>query len=210
MTCPLHATHGDDSELPRRIDSLHVLQAQHVAHRTRLNSGRLLWRRQQEFGRAGNQMNALDGTDHMLADRGPGDTRASCNRTSHRCEPTGRALRRHGTTPSAYPRRTSADRRCNRTRTPVPWRRLRSCCATASACYRSEPRRYRTREEAREAYRADVCGGLPPHGQARLLWLTDRQAGKMEVYFGQKRAGREFASPAYALSAGDLRATERI
>ena len=32
---------------------------------------------------------------------------------------------------------------------------------------------------------------LPPDGQVRLLPVTDRQFGKMEVYFGKKRAKTE-------------------
>lgn len=28
---------------------------------------------------------------------------------------------------------------------------------------------------------------LPPHGQVRLLTVTDRQFGKMEVFYGRKR-----------------------
>lgn len=39
--------------------------------------------------------------------------------------------------------------------------------------------------------RADVWAVLPPEGQVRLLTVTDRQFGKMEVYFGKKRRPAE-------------------
>lgn len=42
-------------------------------------------------------------------------------------------------------------------------------------------------EDFAKGVRDDVRGVLPPHGQVRLLAITDRQFGKMEVYFGKKR-----------------------
>jgi CRISPR-associated protein Cas2 len=42
-------------------------------------------------------------------------------------------------------------------------------------------------EESEEAYRRKVVRALPSHGQVRLISITDRQFGKMEVYVGQKR-----------------------
>lgn len=42
-------------------------------------------------------------------------------------------------------------------------------------------------EEASESLRARVHAALPPHGQVRLLAVTDHQFGKMEVYYGKKR-----------------------
>ena len=42
-------------------------------------------------------------------------------------------------------------------------------------------------EEASQAYRARVNGALPPEGQVRVVSITDRQFGKMEVYVGRSR-----------------------
>ncbi len=42
-------------------------------------------------------------------------------------------------------------------------------------------------EEASIAQRKRVIESLPPDGQVRLLSVTDRQFGKMEVFFGEKR-----------------------
>jgi len=47
--------------------------------------------------------------------------------------------------------------------------------------------RYGASEESVEAVRAHVQRALPPHGQVRVLAVTDHQFGKMEVYFGKKR-----------------------
>ena len=51
--------------------------------------------------------------------------------------------------------------------------------------------RYCRSEEATVAYRRHLEGWLPPQGQVRLLSVTDRQFGKMEVFFGTKRAPTE-------------------
>jgi len=48
--------------------------------------------------------------------------------------------------------------------------------------------RYCRSEEAGRAYRTHVRAHLPPEGQVRLLAVTDRQFGKMEVFSGKKRA----------------------
>ena len=42
-------------------------------------------------------------------------------------------------------------------------------------------------EESSAGYRARVRAVLPPHGQVRLLSVTERQFGKMEIYIGAKR-----------------------
>jgi len=42
-------------------------------------------------------------------------------------------------------------------------------------------------EEFATGVRSDVRSVLPPDGQVRVLSVTDRQFGKMEVYFGKKR-----------------------
>lgn len=46
-------------------------------------------------------------------------------------------------------------------------------------------------EESAAGVRDDVRAVLPPEGQVRLLAVTDRQFGRMEVYFGKKRAPTE-------------------
>lgn len=46
-------------------------------------------------------------------------------------------------------------------------------------------------EDFAAGVRADVRGVLPPHGQVRVMAITDRQFGKMEVYFGKKRRKTE-------------------
>lgn len=51
--------------------------------------------------------------------------------------------------------------------------------------------RYCPSEEASNVYRDRVAGYLPPHGQVRLLSVTDRQFGKMGVFYGRKRAKTE-------------------
>ncbi len=51
--------------------------------------------------------------------------------------------------------------------------------------------RYCASEETSETFRQHVRGALPAHGQVRLLWVTDRQFGKMEVYHGHKRRATE-------------------
>ena len=42
-------------------------------------------------------------------------------------------------------------------------------------------------EEAAETYARRVRDQVPANGHVRLLAVTDRQFGKMEVYFGKKR-----------------------
>ncbi|MCG3185367.1 MAG: CRISPR-associated endoribonuclease Cas2 [Planctomycetes bacterium] len=46
--------------------------------------------------------------------------------------------------------------------------------------------RYCRSEETAAWFRARVQGELPPKGQVRLLSVTDRQFGKMEVFFGKE------------------------
>jgi len=45
--------------------------------------------------------------------------------------------------------------------------------------------------EAAETYRARLKSKLPPAGHVRLLTITDRQFGKMQVFHGKKRADVE-------------------
>jgi CRISPR-associated protein Cas2 len=47
--------------------------------------------------------------------------------------------------------------------------------------------RHGASEEAMEAVRSRVKSALPPHGQVRLLPVTDHQFGKMQVFYGKKR-----------------------
>lgn len=58
--------------------------------------------------------------------------------------------------------------------------------------------RYCASEEATEAHRREIAARLPSRGQVRLLFVTDRQFGKMEVYHGKKR-GRGEEPPAQML-----------
>lgn len=46
-------------------------------------------------------------------------------------------------------------------------------------------------EEFAEGVRSDIRSVLPPDGQVRVLSVTDRQFGKMEVYFGKYRRQTE-------------------
>ena len=42
-------------------------------------------------------------------------------------------------------------------------------------------------EESSDIIRDSIRSGLPSDGQVRLLAVTDRQFGKMEVFYGKKR-----------------------
>jgi len=50
-------------------------------------------------------------------------------------------------------------------------------------------------EESGEGIRRRIGESVPPHGQVRLLLVTDRQFGKMEVYFGKSRRPTEEPPP---------------
>lgn len=47
--------------------------------------------------------------------------------------------------------------------------------------------RFSGSEESAEAVRVRPRGAIPPHGQVRLLAVTDHQYGRMEMWFGKKR-----------------------
>lgn len=47
--------------------------------------------------------------------------------------------------------------------------------------------KYYASEESANTHRAHIKGNLPIEGQVRVIGITDRQFGKMEVYFGKKR-----------------------
>ena len=47
--------------------------------------------------------------------------------------------------------------------------------------------RYCASEEGSIGHRTTVEAALPPSGQVRLLSVTDRQFGKMQVFFGKNR-----------------------
>lgn len=51
--------------------------------------------------------------------------------------------------------------------------------------------RYCASEEVSERFRTQIQSVLPNRGQVRLLWVTDRQFGKMEIYHGKKRCRAE-------------------
>jgi len=51
--------------------------------------------------------------------------------------------------------------------------------------------RYCLGDDSGEAFRDRVRRRLPNEGQIRLLTVTDRQFGKMEVYSGKKRSKTE-------------------
>jgi len=55
--------------------------------------------------------------------------------------------------------------------------------------------RYCVSEESSNAYRGRVEVQLPPNGQVRVMNVTDRQFGKMEVYFGRNRKRAEDPPP---------------
>ncbi len=46
-------------------------------------------------------------------------------------------------------------------------------------------------EDAGESLRRIVRAALPPHGQVRVLAVTDHQFGKMDVFYGRKRRAAE-------------------
>jgi len=51
--------------------------------------------------------------------------------------------------------------------------------------------RYCPSEEASDVHRTRVRSALPQDGHVRLLTVTDRQFGKMDVFYGRKRAKPE-------------------
>lgn len=59
--------------------------------------------------------------------------------------------------------------------------------------------RHAASEESIEPVRTKLRTGLPPHGEVRLMAVTDHQFGKMEVYYGKKRQKTEVAPAQYAL-----------
>lgn len=51
--------------------------------------------------------------------------------------------------------------------------------------------RYCPSEESSQAYRRRVRERIPPEGQVRLLSITDKQFGKMEVFLSRRRRHAE-------------------
>lgn len=51
--------------------------------------------------------------------------------------------------------------------------------------------RYCGSEDKSRAFRRRIQRALPPDGEVRLLAITDRQFGKMEIYAGKKRRRAE-------------------
>jgi CRISPR-associated protein Cas2 len=54
--------------------------------------------------------------------------------------------------------------------------------------------RHSASEENTESHINRVRSVLPPRGEVRILRLTDKQYGKMEVFYGAKRAATEKAA----------------
>lgn len=55
--------------------------------------------------------------------------------------------------------------------------------------------RYFASEEASKANRKRIRAVMPPGGQVRLLAVTDKQFGKMDVFLGKKRQPAEDPPP---------------
>ncbi len=55
--------------------------------------------------------------------------------------------------------------------------------------------RYYPDEESSQAHRARIRKAIPPGGHVRLLAVTDRQFGKMEVFYGKKQQPTEEPPP---------------
>lgn len=53
--------------------------------------------------------------------------------------------------------------------------------------------RYTASEQVATRLQQDVKAYLPPAGQVRFMGITDRQFGKMEVFYGKKRVATEQA-----------------
>ncbi|MBN1589084.1 MAG: CRISPR-associated endonuclease Cas2 [Pirellulales bacterium] len=53
--------------------------------------------------------------------------------------------------------------------------------------------RYCASEDHGTAHRRRIRASLPPDGQVRLVAITDRQFGKMDVFYGKKRTPCEEA-----------------
>ncbi|HLA85146.1 MAG TPA: CRISPR-associated endonuclease Cas2 [Thermoguttaceae bacterium] len=53
--------------------------------------------------------------------------------------------------------------------------------------------RYCASEEHSTAHRRRIHASLPPDGHIRLVAITDRQFGKMEIFYGKKRDPAEEA-----------------
>ncbi|MCC7236817.1 MAG: CRISPR-associated endonuclease Cas2 [Bryobacterales bacterium] len=47
--------------------------------------------------------------------------------------------------------------------------------------------RFSGSEESVECVRNRIRASIPPHGQVRMLAVTDHQYGRMELWFGRKR-----------------------
>ncbi len=55
--------------------------------------------------------------------------------------------------------------------------------------------RYCPSEDASRVHRKRVKRALPPAGQVRLIAITDRQFGKMDIFYGRKREKAEEPPP---------------
>lgn len=59
--------------------------------------------------------------------------------------------------------------------------------------------RYIPSEEAAQTHRATIRRALPPHGQVRVMAVTDHQFGKMEVFAARKTEPAEEPPKQYML-----------
>lgn len=55
--------------------------------------------------------------------------------------------------------------------------------------------RYFPSEEASEPYKKRIRQGIPPRGEVRLLYITDKQFEKMEIFMAKKRKKAEEPTP---------------
>ena len=55
--------------------------------------------------------------------------------------------------------------------------------------------RYCASEESSEVHRKYVRKSLPPKGQVRVLAVTDKQFGRMEIYYGKRTSNVEEPPP---------------
>ena len=55
--------------------------------------------------------------------------------------------------------------------------------------------RFLPSEDASRIYRGAVRAALPPGGEVRLMAITDRQYGKMEIYLEKRRKAAEPPPP---------------
>ncbi len=55
--------------------------------------------------------------------------------------------------------------------------------------------RYFPSEESSEPYKKRIKQGIPPKGEVRLLYITDKQFEKMEIFMSKKKRKTEEPTP---------------